>query len=199
MTTHPKALEYLINHITLPPELPSCSDSDFLAGHKALLDKVLQAARVFRSQIDTKYYETWSSIIRMLESYEVPHDSDSYNSSTLKANLNSLAFVDTPLLLYPEPQNAALFVKKDMEHYYIEASEVSPPASDVLACDRFIWQFPGRAVKVAATTFEDPILFNSSKKPAWRTSKTFRPFQRRPDRKPMKVAILVIQHLLAMF
>lgn len=156
MTTHPnpKVLDYLVNHITLPPELPHSSDDDFTAGSTALVHKLIHAARTFRSNVDAKYYETWSDIIGMLDSYNTLHASDSYNSVSLMTALNGLKTVYSPLVLYLNPQNATLFIRKEEEDYFVEASEASPLAADVLACSRLIWRFPGRTVTMPATTFE---------------------------------------------
>jgi hypothetical protein len=153
-----KVLAYLINHVALPPQLPSGSDSSNEAARTALRSALCAAARVFRTEIGEKDYATWSSIIRMLDSYKNLHTSDAYDERTLRAALADLTSARSTVTLYLEAQNAALIIteSQDLDEYHIEAFEASPKAEDVLASSRLIIDYPGGASAVQAVIFENP-------------------------------------------
>jgi hypothetical protein len=72
-------LNYLINHLFLPPQLPQEDDSS-TAGPRALLHHVAESAYAFqdtlrRQNVDISVLSSWSTLCNMLQSMEALHQS----------------------------------------------------------------------------------------------------------------------------
>jgi len=147
-----RVIDFLLNHVTLPANLPQVSDTSFSAGTNALVSMAISTARIFRSKLDGDnklQYDTWSNVIRMLESYKKLHSALSLDKTALKATLADLDNIPgSTITLYFEPQNAALLIRKEKGETHVEAFEASPRATDTLAANRLIIGFPQRAVAV---------------------------------------------------
>ncbi|KAG6871721.1 hypothetical protein C0995_000804, partial [Termitomyces sp. Mi166 len=129
-------LEYIINHVCLPPRLPQSDDSS-MENDLSLLDFVISNAKVFAGSMSSDALD-WGPIIQMLE--------------TLR-NLYSASALDKRTLVVPvRAQNACVFVRRlDMKTIY-ESFEVDPPNEQVMATTgRLVRRFPGPALEVAHT------------------------------------------------
>ena len=72
-------LNYLINHLFLPPQLPQEDDSS-TAGTRALLHHVADSAYAFQDtlrqqNVDISVLSSWSTLCNMLQSMEALHQS----------------------------------------------------------------------------------------------------------------------------
>ena len=147
-----RVIDFLLNHVTLPANLPQASDTSFSAGTNALVSMAISTARIFRSKLDGDnkvQYDSWSNVIRMLESYKKLHSALSLDKTVLKAALTDLDNIPvSTITLYFEPQNAALLIRKEKGETHVEAFEASPRATDTLAANRLIIRFPQRAVAI---------------------------------------------------
>jgi len=112
----------------------------------------ISTARIFRSKLDGDnkvQYDSWSNVIRMLESYKKLHSALSLDKTVLKAALADLDNIPgSTITLYFEPQNAALLIRKEKGETHVETFEASPRATDTLAANRLIIRFPQRAVAI---------------------------------------------------
>ena len=152
-----RTLDYIVNHVFLPPRVPQANDYGNGLGDRALIDLVVRSAQAFRDLNDTKHYQQWSSIHRALRTFATVHQ----HSNSLSKNTLSNALQDIQdggiAIFHIAVQNSALVIRKNAEHYLIESFEVSPPAAVVLATSGALQRdFPSKAVAIAATTFEDP-------------------------------------------
>ena len=155
-------LEFLFNHIFLPPRVPYSSESQNGAGERALGDRIAQLGRHFRDLSDTQFYQQWSTLCHTLDTFARLHR----NNSSLSKTALRRAFREIKdggiVILHVAVQNSGLLIRKAGREYIIESFEASPPAAEVLAAHKAIrWDFPSRAVAVPSSTFEDD-LFESS-------------------------------------
>lgn len=80
----PKNLEFIINHVFLPPKLPDKADENFEEKDSALLGVVLGTAKAYQKQLPGPY-PRWNSCVRMLSTM-----SDLQNGKSLaKAKLSN--------------------------------------------------------------------------------------------------------------
>lgn len=80
----PKNLEFIINHVFLPPKLPDKADENFEEKDSALLGLVLGTAKAYQKQLPGPY-PRWNSCVRMLSTM-----SDLQNGKSLaKAKLSN--------------------------------------------------------------------------------------------------------------
>ena len=78
-TIDPSGIEYLTNHLFLPPKLPQQDDSSS-TGKNALLHHVTDSAAAFlkilEQDADIDVLHKWRTLHKMLESMEVLHKSE---------------------------------------------------------------------------------------------------------------------------
>ena len=150
------SLEFLFNHVFLPPRVPHADDTQDGKGDNILMDRLTYLVELFRERIGPSYYQEWSDVCKMLRKFARLH---SANRSLSRALLKS-AFRDVEdgeiLVLHIAIQNSGLIIRKHRKEYVFESFEASPPAAEVLAAEKALqWDFPSRAVAISATTFED--------------------------------------------
>ena len=150
-----QTLDFLFNHVFLPPQLPQREDSSNTAGEVALVDRLVEACRLFRDQDSTEHYMHWSTILRTLRSFATLHrNNKSLSQNALKGAFNE-ARDGAIIVLHVAMQNSGLIIRK-VTDYIIESFEASPLASEVLAAEKSLqWDFPSRAVTVPSAVFED--------------------------------------------
>ena len=151
-----QTLEYLFNHVFLPPQLPQREDSRNTAGEVALIDRLIETCRLFRDQDSTEHYIHWSTILRTLRTFATLHR----NNKSLSKNALKSAFDEARdgaiVILHVTMQNSGLIIRKVTDEYIVESFEASPLASEVLATEKSLqWDFPSRAVTVPSAVFED--------------------------------------------
>ncbi|KAI9870829.1 MAG: hypothetical protein M1830_003750, partial [Pleopsidium flavum] len=157
-------LNALIDHVTLPPRLPSKDDGDGGATDRALAQRLAKHSHAFRSSGDAQYYHQWSAICRALDHFVTLHSS----SGHLTKDTLQKAFIDISnsysngigdiLIIHIATQNAGLIIRKESpDEFIFEAFEASPRAAEVLASANALqWDFPSHAVAIPSETFLDP-------------------------------------------
>ena len=150
------ATYYLFNHVFLPARLPHRDDRGNGSGDRALVEWLLKAARRFRDLNDPQHYQNWTTIIRMLRSFDSLHQhDDTFSKETLKTAIRDVRHGNI-VVLHVNMQNSCLMICKRSKDYIIESFEASPLAAKVLASSAALqWDFPSRAVIVCEDTFED--------------------------------------------
>ena len=151
-----QTLEFLFNHVFLPPQLPQREDSRTSSGEVALLDRLVESCRLFREQDSTEHYMHWSTILRTLRTFATLHrNNKSLSKNALKSALDE-ARDGAIIVLHIAMQNSGLIIRKVTNEYIVESFEASPLAPEVLAAEKSLqWDFPSRAVTVPSAVFED--------------------------------------------
>ena len=150
-----RKLEFLFNHIFLPPRLPHRDDSQNGTGDRALVEHLIGLVHNFRD-MNHEHYMHWSTVLRTLRAFATLHR----NNKSLSKNALTRAFGDARdgaiIVLHIAIQNSGLIIRKAAGEYIIESFEASPPAADVLAAEKSLqWDFPSRAVTVPSAVFEE--------------------------------------------
>ena len=151
-----RTLDYLFNHVFLPPQLPHHDDSQNGTGDRALLEHLIEACRVFQDLNHTDYYTSWSTVLRTLRTFAALHR----KNNSLSKNALQSAFGDARdgaiLVLHIAIQNSGLIIRKVHSGYIVESFEASPPAAEVLAAEKSLqWDFPSRAILIPPAVFEE--------------------------------------------
>ena len=146
-------LDYLFNHLFLPPKLPHSSDHRDGSNVKALANLLLQS---IRDLDDLEHYNQWSSLKRMLRTFaEMHHHDYTLSRDALRTALRGLQDGDA-IVLHIAVQNSGMIIRKATKEYLVETFEASPPAAEVLAATSALqWDFPSRAVAIPISTFEN--------------------------------------------
>lgn len=149
-------LQFLFNHVFLPPQLPHCDDHQNGAGDKALVEHMIDSCHRFRDLNHTEEYAQWSTILRTLRTFATLHR----NNKSLSKNAMKSGFRDgrdgAIIIIHVAMQNSGLIIRKIANDYIIESFEASPPAAEVLAAEKSLqWDFPSRAVTVPSAVFEE--------------------------------------------
>lgn len=80
-------LEYIINHVFLPPKLPQEDDRDS-AKSAALAEELVEALRAFRTYSTQQDLPTWTSLARMVENMSrIRDESGDMNPDKLEQTL----------------------------------------------------------------------------------------------------------------
>ena len=151
-----RTLDYLFNHVFLPPQLPHRDDSRNGTGDRALVEHLIEACHVFRDLNHTDYYKSWSTVLRSLRTFAALHR----ENNSLSKNALQSAFGDAKdgaiLVLHIAIQNSGLIIRKVPSGYIVESFEASPPAAEVLAAEKSLqWDFPSRAILIPSAVFEE--------------------------------------------
>lgn len=152
-----ECLEYLFNHIALPPKLPQRNETKLYILQKALTENLLKWTSNFRDEVRHKSREPWDSVVNTLFNCDVLHAGGKLNSSSLESSFSQLGLGQS-LLLYVARQNAGLLIYRyDSAEVVFEAYEASARSASILASSGpLLWDFPASAVAIPAETFEDP-------------------------------------------
>ena len=156
-TSHER-LEYLFNHIALPPRLPQKNETKLEIFEKALTESLLKWASIFRNEVGNKWTGLWDSVINTLFNCDTLHAGGKLNSSSLETSFSQLGQGQC-LLIYVAQQNAGLLIyRSDSSEVIFEAYEASASSANILASSGpLIWDFPTSAVAIPAETFRDPL------------------------------------------
>ena len=151
-----RTLDYLFNHVFLPPQLPHRDDSQNGTGDRALVEHLIEACRLFRDLNHTDYYTSWFTVLRTLRTFAALHR----KNNSLSKNALQSAFGDARdgaiLVLHIAIQNSGLIIRKVPSGYIVESFEASPPAAEVLAAEKSLqWDFPSRAILIPPAVFEE--------------------------------------------
>lgn len=178
----PKNLEFIINHVFLPPKLPDKADENVEEKDSALLGVVLSTAKAYQKQLPGPY-PRWNSCVRMLSTM-----SDLQNGKSLakvklsiairnmRAGGNTFFFfllcvcvsyvtgmssnfntsLDV-LALYINGQNAGIIMRQLKDQFMMfESFEASPTAAAVIACEgRLQCSYPGPVIAVRLPEIKD--------------------------------------------
>ena len=153
-----RTLDFLFNHVFLPPKLPHRDDNQKGGGRgdESLVEQLTEYCRLFRDLNPAQHYQQWSTILRTLRTFGTMHR----NTKSLSVNALKSAFSDARggsiIILHVAMQNSGLIIRKVAGEYIIESFEASPRSAEVLAAEKSLrWDFPSRAVAVPSAEFEE--------------------------------------------
>lgn len=154
--THAR-LDYLFNHIALPPRLPQKNEAQVEKLEKALTESLLKWACLFREDLHDESRQLWDLLIDAIRSCDILHAGGKLNSSSLITAFSQLAGGQC-LIVYVAEQNAGLLIHRlDLDQVVFEAYEASASSASILASSGpLLWEFPTSAVAIPTETFEDP-------------------------------------------
>ncbi|KAJ6533694.1 hypothetical protein B0H19DRAFT_1272335 [Mycena capillaripes] len=145
-------LNYLINHLFLPLQLPQQEDNSPQADH-ALCTRVIREAISFRGTlVSPDESQRWDVIIRMLQ--QLARTQQSMDGLfDLIGNMHISDSIVIPITA----QNSAVILRKLREHTVVECFEVDPPNSEIMAAiGRVVCLYPHAAIGVSNSTFDNP-------------------------------------------
>lgn len=168
-------LEYIINHVFLPPKLPqSAEPSEFSASaEKALLNLALSQTQQFQQRCAPEFRTTWLAIQKMLSLWSESKDHGSIDKKlitkiflnmkpggrpSMQKNSDLLAhFSSDTLPIEVRAQNAGLIFRCTDNAISLECFEMSPQSGDVIMCHGSLRRhFPAHAVAVPLEVATDP-------------------------------------------
>ncbi|KAF8851671.1 hypothetical protein BDZ45DRAFT_140606 [Acephala macrosclerotiorum] len=150
------AVQYMINHIFLPPELPSSNDFN-VSYESALIDTTIAALWKFRGHQPDGQSLTIDSIIGLMNNMKNVHTSGSINEDRLGTALKVLSERGGTLPLHVRAQNAGLILSRIDNSIRVEAFELSPLNEAVITTKgRLRRSFPGAALDLKQEIFEQP-------------------------------------------
>ncbi|KAJ7574857.1 hypothetical protein C8J56DRAFT_462654 [Mycena floridula] len=142
-------LEFVVNHVFMPPKLPQEDDSDRVK-EIALVQLVLDTARVF-SDTDITDKPEWFQTVEMIENFLLLQDSSIEPQRCIDEML-----IGDSRVFYIRAQNAAIILSKLEDHAVFEAFEVLTPRTTVLASEgKLIRSFPGPAIRFPLRLLDD--------------------------------------------
>ncbi|OGM45290.1 hypothetical protein ABOM_006397 [Aspergillus bombycis] len=152
-------LEYLINHVFLPPRVPQQDDND-PSHERALVKVVIDALREFKCYVTTEWHSTTDLVIAMVQNLQSLLETNGFMSQEqLLASLKRLCTDGGVLLLHIRAQNCGLMISNNTNSILFEAFELLPPNKDVMATQgRLRRPFPGPALSMEVENFKDPNL-----------------------------------------
>ena len=155
-------LDYLYHHIFFPPQVPHYDDQKGGAGDRALLDRLIQLAPLFRDQNDFTLYQLFSRMCHTLRSFSLLHrDNKSLSCAGLLGAFRDVKDGEISIL-HLSQQNSGLILHKQVDEYIIEAFEASASSANVLSAQGALrWDFPSRAVAIPSPAFEDQLFQES--------------------------------------
>lgn len=82
MDISPDALDFIINHIVLPPKLPQADDSN-PKNELALIKFALDQAVAFQNGVSTESRPCWAGIVKMLTTWQEVNSHGSIEENAL--------------------------------------------------------------------------------------------------------------------
>ncbi|KAF2219103.1 hypothetical protein BDZ85DRAFT_243893 [Elsinoe ampelina] len=152
-------LKELFNHVVLPPDLPTQEDTNLPAIGDALAARLQSACNIMVKESSGSLAATYQHLhmsLRLARQLNFGRlDKEKLLDSLNKLQPNEVIILDVT------KQNAGLLIRtspndKDETSVIFETFETSAPSAIILqAADSLQWDFPGRAVQIPLSTFND--------------------------------------------
>ncbi|KAK2608816.1 hypothetical protein QQS21_002673 [Conoideocrella luteorostrata] len=153
---HQDVLECIINHVFLPPKLPTEHDGDDY--QKPLLNLLASSLSDFAANCSGQHSKVVSDAVVAIKEFKSIMDSKgNIDKSKLHALLKRLAVKDTFCVpLYIKAQNAAILIRKANSSVQFHMWELSPDNESVLGTTgRLIRFFPDVGVSIPAEKIKE--------------------------------------------
>ncbi|KAF9064985.1 hypothetical protein BDP27DRAFT_1332732 [Rhodocollybia butyracea] len=151
-----KNLDFIINHVFFPPQLPQESDLS-TAGHFALCSSFVDLADEFEAHLDGDSRLGWTRTVNMLRQYARSQNRADLIVEDLEKDFKQLDPGDF-LILYIGEQNAGIFIRRMASgDVSVSSFEASFPNAEVMAAEaRIACTFPGPAITVPFSVWHNP-------------------------------------------
>ncbi|KAI0416066.1 hypothetical protein F5X98DRAFT_388453 [Xylaria grammica] len=165
-------MEYIINHVILPPQLPQRDDYNF-AGEAQLLHHALGAFKLFHNMLkndeaavaDLAGIQCAFSMLQNLASIcSCTETSTSFSEKAFQDALSKLHRDAAPIPLYVHAQNAGVIISSaaDTDKIHFELFELLPRNTDVMSNPgRLRRSFPGCAIAVPREEVQNPVFLQT--------------------------------------
>ncbi|KAL7619655.1 hypothetical protein AAE478_010196 [Parahypoxylon ruwenzoriense] len=158
-------LNSLFQHIALPPKLPQRTDPNVDEVERALVDRLIVAAKLMRDIQNGACWRAWESIRQSLVLCKILNIGGRLERCQLASHLKQLRNLDL-IILHVATQNAGIVIHKPVQPEYsgsvlFEFFEASPKCEAVLASQTLSWTFPGTALLVPSSVFDDEAFLDS--------------------------------------
>ncbi|KAF3491029.1 uncharacterized protein GIQ15_00546 [Arthroderma uncinatum] len=153
-------LEYVFNHIVLPPRLPGKAESCPDDIQFDLLSFLQGASCTLNDDLDGGLSAVGLSVHKILEICKSTNAGGKLDKSTLLREFQKIER-KVPIILHVKEQNAGLLIwrdeRDDEETVTFEAFEASAVSEKVLSAEGPLqWDFPGETVVIPYTVFTQP-------------------------------------------
>ncbi|KAJ7483148.1 hypothetical protein FB451DRAFT_100343 [Mycena latifolia] len=144
-----KTLDYIINHLFLPPKLPQEDDSKDYSLQKALLQHISACAGLFCDALDNIKADghvraCWAALRTTLERFARIHDAPHVSQDDLEKIMRGIQLEDV-VCLHILSQNAGVIFRRTAENFDFEFFQASPSALSITGTKgKLIIQYPTR-------------------------------------------------------
>ncbi|KAF8318597.1 uncharacterized protein EI90DRAFT_3002306 [Cantharellus anzutake] len=145
-------LNFVINHVFMPPRLPQKADRPECIGD--LLSTVYDAIEIYRKKYATPEHEAlWGVLSKMVDTLRQINERP---AGGIRECVESMHPGDT-IAIFIRAQNAGVMMRCGEDNTIFESFEVSPRNQDVMACTgKLVRSFPGPAIAVQNDIVQDP-------------------------------------------
>ncbi|KAL9602747.1 MAG: hypothetical protein Q9219_001590 [cf. Caloplaca sp. 3 TL-2023] len=153
-----QVLEFLINHVVLPPKLPQEAESEQLTAkaEEFLLKLVSSEVKSFRQQAEPAFHHSWLIIEKMLRSWGSIKPHGPLSATILEKTVLALEDGDV-LPLKIRAQNAGIIIRQHSERTILECFELSSPSADVMRSMNSLQRtFPAHGLAMTTEITKDP-------------------------------------------
>ncbi|KAF8326329.1 uncharacterized protein EI90DRAFT_3070499 [Cantharellus anzutake] len=146
-------LDFVINHVFMPPKLPQEED-DSSERKDFLLSTVYSTMELYRQQYAAiEHQALWGSLLKMVDTLRRINECPEV---WISKSIKNMVTGDIISILI-RAQNASVIIRCGEEETIFESFEVSPRNKDVMGCTRkLIRSFPGPAIAVQNDIALDP-------------------------------------------
>ncbi|KAJ7881155.1 hypothetical protein B0H13DRAFT_936737 [Mycena leptocephala] len=144
-----EALDYVINHLFLPPKLPQEHDSTDVECRRALLEHISKCAKSFceglkNDNVDNEVQAHWERLRRTQERFAYIHNTPNISKENLEEAINGMRLNDV-LCLHVDSQNAGVILRRSETEILVEFFQASPSAALVTGTKgKLVIQYPFR-------------------------------------------------------
>ncbi|KAF3060564.1 hypothetical protein CFAM422_011134 [Trichoderma lentiforme] len=152
-------LKSIIDHAVLPPKLPGEREDNYQEISDEILKRLVRACEAAKSLASPPFADAFQSLSESLQA-AMNLNRGQLERETLIKHFSQLQ-PNTVLICYVVEQNAAVLIRRENDQnnhqsVVIECFEASPTTEHVLAADNALeWDFPGRAVRLSLSDFND--------------------------------------------
>ncbi|KAM0256937.1 hypothetical protein ACHAQJ_004638 [Trichoderma viride] len=152
-------LRSVLDHAILPPNIPGKREQNCEAISNDLLQRLLRACNQAEHLASQPYSDALRSLSESLQACRVLNQGR-LDRETILQHFAQIK-PQNVLILHVIEQNAAILVRREIDKngedsVVIESFETSPATENVLAADNaLLWDFPGRAVRLTLSEFND--------------------------------------------
>ncbi|KAK7542178.1 uncharacterized protein J3D65DRAFT_583432 [Phyllosticta citribraziliensis] len=153
------SIDFLVNHVILPPKLPQQreSEDEETRGEQKLLQfvetTITNFSRNFQDQAKKK---AWHAARSAVQNWSKSLQDGVLREESLAERISGLKESE-PFMIHVKAANSGLLIRRTGDDQVVfDAFEASPKAGDVIHTEgRLIHAFPGRSVSVPWSTFAD--------------------------------------------